>query len=116
MRVSDRPWYTQTVLGLWENKVLFWSIVFGIAAVFPVIYIPVINTKVFLHKLIGWEWGLSIACTVFFWITAEAWKWAKRIYIRRKAANNGDGKENVLNENDPFLKYASFSRDNTMVV
>ena len=60
--------------------------------------------------------GLSIACTVFFWITAEAWKWAKRIYIRRKAANNGDGKENVLNENDPFLKYASFSRDNTMVV
>ncbi|RCK65700.1 Sodium transport ATPase 5 [Candida viswanathii] len=50
MRSGKYPWYKQTA-------VLFWSIVFGIAAVFPVIYIPVINTKVFLHKPIGWEWG-----------------------------------------------------------
>jgi Ca2+-transporting ATPase len=113
MRSGKYPWYKQTAVGLWENKVLFWSIVFGIAAVFPVIYIPVINTKVFLHKPIGWEWGLAVGCTVFFWITAEAWKWVKRVFLARRQAKRP---ELETHSDDPFLKYASFSRDNTMVV
>ena len=45
---------------LWANQFLFWSIVGGFVTVFPVIYIPVINTKVFLHKSITWEWGLLL--------------------------------------------------------
>ncbi|EER31525.1 sodium transport ATPase 1 [Candida tropicalis MYA-3404] len=98
---------------LWENRFLFWSIVFGFVSVFPVVYIPVINTKVFLHKGISWEWGVCFACTALFLLGAEAWKWGKRVWSRTVKAKNP---EYELERNDPFERYASFSRANTMVV
>ncbi|KAL6450438.1 ENA5 Sodium transport ATPase 5 [Candida maltosa Xu316] len=110
---STRSFFNMRQTDLWENKVLFWSIFGGIASVFPVIYIPVINTKVFLHKGIGWEWGIAVASTVIFFIGAEAWKWCKRIWFRSGKAKNP---EYELERNDPFQKFASFSRSNTMVV
>ncbi|KAK6454317.1 Na+ ATPase [Scheffersomyces xylosifermentans] len=95
---SELPWWKQLGADLWENQFLFWSIFFGFVSVFPVIYIPVINDKVFLHDPIGYEWGLAFGFTI-------AWKWFKRVYIQYE-----------LERNDPFQKYASFSKDNTMVV
>lgn len=98
---------------LWANQFLLWSILGGIVSVFPVIYIPVINTKVFLHKSITWEWGVAIGCTLLFLLGAELWKWGKRIISRTAKASNP---EYELERNDPFQKYASFSKSNTMVV
>ena len=44
---------------------------------------------------------------------AELWKWGKRIISRTAKASNP---EYELERNDPFQKYASFSKSNTMVV
>lgn len=91
---------------LWENKFLFWSIMFGFASVFPVFYIPVINTKVFLQTGISWEWGIAAGSTALFLVGAEAWKWSKRVLTRKTHARNP---EYELERDDPFKKYASFS-------
>lgn len=110
---TDNPWWKQTAIDLWDNQFLFWSVIGGFVTVFPVVYIPVINDKVFLHDPIGWEWGLSVACVLFFLVTTEAWKWAKRVY-KRKWSTKVKNPEYELERNDPFKRYASFSRQNTM--
>lgn len=110
---TDNPWWKQTAIDLWDNQFLFWSVIGGFVTVFPVVYIPVINDKVFLHDPIGWEWGLSVACVLFFFVAAEAWKWGKRVY-KRKWSPKVKNPEYELERNDPFKRYASFSRQNTM--
>ncbi|ODV79485.1 potassium/sodium eff [Suhomyces tanzawaensis NRRL Y-17324] len=106
------PWWKQLASDLWENQFLFWSILGGFLTVFPVIYIPVINDKVFLHAPIGYEWGLAVAFSVLFLIGAEAWKWIKRVYYRRQALRNP---AHLEMENDPFLEYSTISKNNTAV-
>ncbi|KAK4228095.1 putative type IID cation-transporting ATPase [Podospora fimiseda] len=68
---------------LWKNTFLFWSVVVGFFSIFPTLYIPVINRKVFLHSGIDKEWGVVFAVTIIFFIGAESWKWAKRVYLRK---------------------------------
>ncbi|KAG7662584.1 ENA2 [[Candida] subhashii] len=111
---TDNSWWKQTAIDLWGNQFLFWSVVIGCASVFPVVYIPVINTKVFLHKPITWEWGVAVACSALFLVGAEAWKWGKRILGRKIVAKKAKNPEYELERNDPFERYASFSRSNTM--
>ncbi|KFX94237.1 hypothetical protein V490_04447 [Pseudogymnoascus sp. VKM F-3557] len=65
---------------MYENKFLFWSVVIGALSVFPAVYIPGLNTNVFKHKGIGWEWALSFGAVFVFVIGVEAWKWVKRTY------------------------------------
>ncbi|KFY31242.1 hypothetical protein V493_01275, partial [Pseudogymnoascus sp. VKM F-4281 (FW-2241)] len=65
---------------VYENKFLFWAVVIGAVSVFPAVYIPGLNTKVFKHKGIGWEWALSFGAVFVFVIGVEAWKWVKRHY------------------------------------
>ncbi|KAG2731896.1 hypothetical protein G9P44_005483 [Scheffersomyces stipitis] len=110
---TDHPWWKQTAIDLWSNKFLFFSVIGGFVSVFPVVYIPVINTKVFLHKPIGYEWGVAVGLSVLYLLGSEAWKWAKRVY-RRKVSYKAKNPEYELERNDPFQKYASFSRSNTM--
>lgn len=110
---TDNPWWKQTAIDLWSNQFLFWSVLAGVVTVFPVVYIPVINDKVFLHKPIGYEWGVAVGFSICFFIGAEAWKWFKRLYKRRQT-NKADNPEYELERNDPFKRYASFSRSNTM--
>ncbi|KAH6855533.1 hypothetical protein B0I37DRAFT_322171 [Chaetomium sp. MPI-CAGE-AT-0009] len=69
---------------LWKNTFLFWSVVVGFFGVFPTLYIPVLNRRVFLHEGIGKEWGVVFAVTILFFFGAESWKWAKRVYFRRR--------------------------------
>lgn len=107
---SEKPWYSQLASDLWENQFLFWSIIFGFGTVFPLVYIPVINDKVFLHGPIGYEWGVAVAFTVAFFIGAEVWKLIKRVYFRAQSR-----KGIVSDTGDVFEKYASFSKDNTLV-
>jgi len=63
---------------LYENKFLFWSVVIGAVSVFPAVYIPYVNTKVFKHTGITWEWALSFGAIFIFVIGIEAWKAVKR--------------------------------------
>lgn len=110
---ADLPWWKQLALDLWSNQFLFWSIIGGFVSVFPVVYIPVINNKVFLHASIGYEWGIAFAMTLLYLAGSEAWKWMKRIYVRNwsKKVKNP---EYELERKDPFKRYASFSRSNTL--
>lgn len=110
---TDNSWFKQTAIDLWGNQFLFWSVIGGFVSVFPVIYIPVINDKVFLHAPIGWEWGIAVAFSLLYLLGCEAWKWAKRIY-ERKWSSRAKNPEYELERNDTFQKYASFSRSNTM--
>lgn len=63
---------------VWENKFLFWAVVIGALSVFPAVYIPGLNTDVFKHQGISWEWGLSFGAIIIFILGAEAWKGLKR--------------------------------------
>lgn len=107
---SELSWYHQLGKDLWDNQFLFWSILFGFVSVFPVIYIPVINSKVFLHGPISYEWGLAFGFTLLFLAGCEAWKWFKRVYFRKINVKNP---EYELERSDPFQIYSSFS-SNTM--
>ncbi|KAL5604730.1 hypothetical protein BROUX41_001919 [Berkeleyomyces rouxiae] len=71
-------------LRLWRNQVLFWSVVGGSVLVLPTLYIPGLDRTVFLHEGIDKEWGVVFGATIFFFVGAEAWKWAKRVYLRRR--------------------------------
>lgn len=63
---------------VWENQFLFWAVVIGFVSVFPAVYIPGLNTKVFKQRGIGWEWGLSFGGLIVFVLGIEAWKATKR--------------------------------------
>ncbi|KAL7627931.1 potassium/sodium eff [Parahypoxylon ruwenzoriense] len=63
---------------LYENRFLFWAVVLGAISVFPVVYIPEVNTSVFKHTNISWEWSLAIAATIIFVAGVELWKLTKR--------------------------------------
>lgn len=63
---------------IYENKFLFYSVFIGALSVFPVVYIPTLNTQVFKHKGITWEWALSIGAVPIFILGVELWKFTKR--------------------------------------
>ncbi|KAI1819481.1 hypothetical protein F4861DRAFT_534405 [Xylaria intraflava] len=65
---------------LYENEFLFWAVVVGAVSVFPVVYIPVLNTKVFKHDGITWEWALAVGALVLFVAGMELWKLTKRTF------------------------------------
>lgn len=93
---------TQWIRDIWHNPFLFWSIMIGFAGVFPLIYIPVINDKVFRHTGISWEWGIVFIGTGLFFAGAELWKWLKRAFFRRREkwrAKRRAGKEGDLEYN-----------------
>lgn len=84
---------TQWARDVWKNQFLFWAVMAGFITVFPTLYIPVINHKVFKHTGITWEWGVVFIEAILFFAGCEAWKWGKRIYFRRQAIKNGGGRE-----------------------
>lgn len=107
---TDTP-YTQVFRDLWSNQFLFWSVIIGFITAPPLLYIPVINHDVFKHGPISWEWGVSVASVLVFFVGAESYKFCKRIYYRNKdKVQNPEGEYG----NSPFSAYASMSRSNTM--
>ena len=46
---------------LWSNQFLFWAVVAGFVLCFPIVFIPELNTEVFRHTMITWEWGIVFA-------------------------------------------------------
>ncbi|KAJ7282813.1 sodium transport ATPase 5 [Mycena rebaudengoi] len=73
---------TQWARDVWVNRFLLWSVIGGFISVFPLIYIPKLNTVVFKHAPITWEIALSFVSVLVFIVLAELWKLSKRVYLR----------------------------------
>ncbi|KAI9644318.1 potassium/sodium eff [Ciborinia camelliae] len=65
---------------VYENRFLFWAVVIGALSVFPAVYIPGLNTSVFKHVGISWEWSLAVGAVFVFVSGIEAWKATKRYF------------------------------------
>jgi Na+-exporting ATPase len=63
---------------LWSNQFLFWAVVAGFLFAFPIVYIPKLNTEVFKHNSITWEWGVVSFCLIMYIAMVESWKAVKR--------------------------------------
>ncbi|KAI8933040.1 hypothetical protein NX059_009689 [Plenodomus lindquistii] len=63
---------------LWRNRFLFFAVIAGLVIMFPIVYLPVINEKVFKHKGITWEWGVAFGAVVVYVAAIESWKAVKR--------------------------------------
>ncbi|TGO36264.1 hypothetical protein BHYA_0130g00140 [Botrytis hyacinthi] len=90
MQPGSKKYFTQWIHDIWANKLLFWAVVAGFVTVFPTLYIPVINRKVFKHEGISWEWGIVFVESFLFFVGIESWKWAKRVYFRIQARKTTD--------------------------
>ena len=108
MQPGSKNYFTQWIRDVWRNQFLFWSILAGFVTVFPIIYIPVVNTKVFKHAPISWEWGIVFVETWLFFLGIEAWKFAKRVYYRR-VGDTAKNPEDDL-EKSVFSAYTSTSK------
>ncbi|KAJ4195474.1 P-type ATPase [Fusarium falciforme] len=85
MQPKSKKYFTQWMHDVWGNQFLFWAIVAGFITMFPLIYIPTLNTVVFKHAPISWEWGIVFVEAIIFFLGIETWKWMKRFYFRRQA-------------------------------
>lgn len=65
---------------IYYNRFLFWAVVAGFAITFPVVYLPTVNTVVFKHIGITWEWGIVFACVTIYLGLIESWKAVKRAF------------------------------------
>ncbi|KAK3401359.1 hypothetical protein B0T20DRAFT_113594 [Sordaria brevicollis] len=92
MQPGSTKYLTQWIYDVWRNKFLFWAIVGGFVTLFPTLYIPVINHAVFKHTGISWEWGIVFIAAGLFFGGVEAWKFAKRVFLRRRARRNAKGR------------------------
>ncbi|CAN9262650.1 unnamed protein product [Alternaria sp. RS040] len=113
MQPGSKRYFTQWMFDVWRNQFLFWAIMVGFVLLFPLIYIPTLNTVVFKHAPIDWEWGIVFIETGIFFAGIEFWKWCKRVYFRRKGAKHGTGKvdKNMEIEDRVFGRY--YSRDSS---
>lgn len=103
MQPKSNRYFTQWFIDAWRNKFLFWAIIAGFVTMFPIIYIPTLNTVVFKHAPISWEWGIVFVEAFLFFLGIEAWKWTKRVYFRRQAHKNTGGVVDV--ETKMFGRY-----------
>ena len=72
MQPKSKKYFTQWMIDTWRNQFLFWAIVAGFVTMFPLIYIPKLNTVVFKHAGISWEWGIVFIEAVLFFLGIEA--------------------------------------------
>jgi Na+-exporting ATPase len=77
-------WYNRWFYDTYANKLLFFSVLFGFATSFIILYVPVINDAVFLQKGLTYEWAIVFIATIVFFGGMELWKFAKRIYFRKE--------------------------------
>lgn len=88
---STHQWYNQWFYDTYSNKLLFFSVIFGFATSFLILYVPVINEDVFLQHGITWEWAIVFIATIVFFGGIELWKFGKRVYFRRQSVKrNGE--------------------------
>jgi Na+-exporting ATPase len=88
------------VKGVWaslrDNRFLFWAVVGGFVVTWPVVYVPVVDRKVFRHAGIGWEWGVVAGGVAVYLVGVEAWKAVKRRFgLGGARYSKGGSKEDV---------------------
>lgn len=67
------------------------------------------NVSVFDHSGISWEWSIVFVESVLFFAGVEAWKYAKRVYIRCTLKDdNAKNPEDDL-ENGMFSRYTTIA-------
>jgi potassium/sodium efflux P-type ATPase len=102
---------------LYENRFLFWAVTLGAVSVFPAVYIPVLNTSVFKHTAISWEWAVVVGMTVVYVLGVEAWKYTKRtlnilddhaVFKGRWSQGSDEGRK--FTKSMSFSSLKSFSR------
>ncbi|CEP18689.1 hypothetical protein [Parasitella parasitica] len=64
-----------------QNYYMYASWVFGFGIMFIVLYVPVVNTEVFKHLPITWEWGMVAASVIVYIVLAEFYKLIKRKFF-----------------------------------
>lgn len=106
MQPSSKRYFTQWAIDVWRNQFLFCAVIAGFVTLFPLIYIPTLNTVVFKHAPIDWEWGIVFVAAGLFFAGVETWKWCKRIYFRRQARKQtGKIDKNMDVEDRVFGRY-----------
>lgn len=84
MQPGSKRYLTQWMVDVWRNQFLFWAIMFGFVTLIPLLYIPTLNSVVFKHSPITWEWAIVFIAAGLFFAGVETWKFAKRVYFRNK--------------------------------
>ncbi|KAI0104857.1 hypothetical protein GGR51DRAFT_549367 [Nemania sp. FL0031] len=116
MQPGSKRYLTQWALDVWRNRFLFWAVAFGFFSLFPIVYIPGLNTVVFKHTGITWEWAIVIVASALFFGGVECWKWGKRVYYRRRdarrRAQGGIAWKDLDVEQRIFSQYLAFSPNN----
>lgn len=65
------------------------------------------------HAPISWEWAIVFIANLIFVLFVEAWKYGKRVYFRRSAANeDADESLGIFDQ----WRTMSVSRANTLIV
>ncbi|GIZ48911.1 hypothetical protein CKM354_001195400 [Cercospora kikuchii] len=100
MQPGSKKYFTQWWYDVRRNKFLFWAILIGFVTIFPTLYIPVINTVVFKHVGITWEWGVVFISALLFFLGIELWKFAKRVYFRRVAQKQARLRNDTFDEDE----------------
>lgn len=95
MQPKSKRYFTQWISDVWRNQFLFWAVVAGFVTMFPIIYIPGLNTVVFKHSGISWEWGIVFIEAFLFFLGIESWKWAKRVYYRHRGKTAGNSHDDL---------------------
>ncbi|KAI1485135.1 hypothetical protein F5X96DRAFT_683050 [Biscogniauxia mediterranea] len=116
MQPGSKKYFTQWMVDIWRNKFLFWAVMLGFVTMFPILYIPSLNTIAFKHVGISWEWAVVFIAAILFFMGAETWKWAKRVYFRHKwRKSTGIAWKDQDIEQRTFSQYLSGSMEESEV-
>ncbi len=84
-------------LPLFNNLVLFFSVIAGTLLALGTVYIPALAETLFKHAPITWEWAIIAVACIIYLILADVYKFAKRRYYEslapapRQVAPENDG-------------------------
>jgi len=73
--------YSCFQLSVMNNKHLLLAFFASLLLCVPILYVPVLNTKVFRHQGRGYEWALAAVAMVIFFIGSEIYKTIKRKFF-----------------------------------
>jgi Na+-exporting ATPase len=110
MQPGSKKYATQWAHDVWRNQFLFWAVVAGFVTIFPTLYIPGLNHVVFKHEEISWEWGIVFVEVALFFAGVECWKWAKRVYFRRRGGRKGESEDLEMKAFENYFSISSESR------
>ncbi|KAF9022152.1 potassium/sodium eff [Hymenopellis radicata] len=89
-------------MNLLENRLLLWSTGCLALSVFPIIYIPAINDRVFQVDGLTWHWALVFGQLVVYVVAVEMYKLIRRSFARNNARRVSDTEMHVAYTMEPI--------------